>query len=312
MLAQGWKGELANLDETECWEVARAWAAHAEATGFDGVWLFDHLQAFPLRDDAPVLELWSTLGALTQSTSEILLGALVACTSFRLPVITAKTAATTGALGRGRFCLGLGAGWDEAEFRAFGLQFPSASRRWGDLEATLLACRTFWADGMSTPNPTEAEAMPVMAPVPNPPPPLMVGGVGSRRTLALAARYADLTNWQVGIEQFCAATKTLESWCARIGRNPADIRRTHAANFQLFESNKEFARWKRGERWRHPSDADAYIRARGALYGTDDRIRTTVEEYVDAGCGGFILYANRSPLLQSIDEMASVLPIAHD
>ena len=83
MLAQGWKGELAETGCAESWPVAREWARQAERLGFHGIWVFDHFQPYPARDDSPVLEAWTTLAALSQATERAVLGTLVSCTSYR-------------------------------------------------------------------------------------------------------------------------------------------------------------------------------------------------------------------------------------
>jgi alkanesulfonate monooxygenase SsuD/methylene tetrahydromethanopterin reductase-like flavin-dependent oxidoreductase (luciferase family) len=129
MLAQGWKGELANVDRDETWAVARDWARRAELLGFHGVWVFDHFQPYPARDDSPVLEAWTTLAALSQVTERVAIGTLVSCAGYRNAQVTAKMAENMAVLSGGRFCLGLGAGWDRAEFESLDIAFPSTSER---------------------------------------------------------------------------------------------------------------------------------------------------------------------------------------
>ena len=127
MLAQGWKGELAETGRTESWRVAREWARQAELLGFHGIWVFDHFQPYLARDDSPVLEAWTTLAALSQATERVVLGTLVSCAAYRPPAVTVKMAENLHTLSAGRFCLGLGAGWDRPEFEFLGLPFPSAN-----------------------------------------------------------------------------------------------------------------------------------------------------------------------------------------
>jgi len=139
MLAQGWKGELANIGRSTSWDVARDWARHAELLGFHGIWVFDHFQPYPARDDSPVLEAWTTLAALSQTTERAVIGTLVSCAGYRAPAITAKMAQNLQCLSAGRFCLGLGAGWDKQEFDSLNIPFPSAVERSDRLEAAVLA-----------------------------------------------------------------------------------------------------------------------------------------------------------------------------
>jgi len=108
MLAQGWKGELAETGPAESWRVAREWAQQAERLGFHGIWGFDHFQPYPARDDSPVLEAWTTLAALSQMTERIVLGTLVSCAAYRPPGVTVKMAENLYKLSGGRSRSGLG------------------------------------------------------------------------------------------------------------------------------------------------------------------------------------------------------------
>ena len=213
MLAQGWKGELAETGWAESWPVARDWAQQAERLGFHGIWVFDHFQPYPARDDSPVLEAWTTLAALSQATERVVLGTLVSCAAYRPPAMTVKMAENLHALSGGRFCLGLGAGWDEPEFEFLGLPFPSAAERSDRLEAALRACRSSWRDlppclGASAAGRQGRAGRPL----------LLVGGAGERRTLPAAAVYADAVNWQVGVT---SSPVRAACWLACVSRQAA-------------------------------------------------------------------------------------------
>ncbi|MGI8451420.1 MAG: LLM class flavin-dependent oxidoreductase [Streptosporangiaceae bacterium] len=306
MLAQGWKGELAGTGRAESWPVAREWARHAERLGFHGIWVFDHFQPYSARDDSPVLEAWTTLAAFSQVTERVVLGTLVSCAAYRSPVMTVKMAENLHALSGGRLCLGLGAGWDEPEFEFLGLPFPSVAERSDRLESALRACRSSWRDLVpcsGTPAAGRLERADRPA--------LLVGGAGERRTLPAAAVYADTVNWQVGVEEFVRKSHVLADLCEEAGRAPASLRRTHAPNFQLFDSEREFARWRQDERQGMSSkDVYAYIRHRGALYGTASAIEETIARFLDAGCGGFMVFCNAAPTAHVLEQLAA-LPSVH-
>jgi alkanesulfonate monooxygenase SsuD/methylene tetrahydromethanopterin reductase-like flavin-dependent oxidoreductase (luciferase family) len=308
MLAQGWKGELAPVGRPGSWPAAREWARNAEFLGFHGVWVFDHFQPYPARDDSPVLEAWTTLAALSQATERVVLGTLVSCAAYRNPAVTVKMAENLHVLSDGRFCLGLGAGWDRPEFESLGIRFPSAGRRSDRLEAALQACRTAWRE--SRPGHRTDAARPPgdtsCAPL------LLVGGEGEKRTLPTAAASADIVNWQVGISEFTRKSRVLADLCCAVGRDPASIRRTHAPNFQLFDSDHEFARWRQHEdRGMSSEEVYAYIRDRGALYGTASAIEETIEQFTDAGCGGFMVFCNAAPEQGALDQLTSLPSVRH-
>jgi alkanesulfonate monooxygenase SsuD/methylene tetrahydromethanopterin reductase-like flavin-dependent oxidoreductase (luciferase family) len=303
MLAQGWKGELAATGRPESWAVARDWARRAEVLGFDGVWVFDHFQPYPVRDGSPVLEAWTTLAALSQVTERIAIGTLVSCAAYRNPGVTVKMAENLQVLSGGRFCLGLGAGWDEPEFESLGIPFPSAGERSDRLEAALRACREEWRNpvGIGRGRAADAAASGDGGPL------LLVGGEGEKRTLPAAAAYADVVNWQVGVSEFERKSKVLADLCEAAGRDPAGIRRTHAPNFQLFDSEREFARWRQHEdRGMSTEDVSASIRSRGAFYGTAPAIEEAIQQYADVGCGGFMIFCNAAPALEALDQLASL------
>lgn len=239
MLAQGWKGELAQTGRQDAWIVARDWVQKAEQLGFHGIWVFDHFQPYAARDDNPVLEAWTTLAALSQATEKVAIGTLVSCAAYRSPMVTVKMAENLHTLSAGRFCLGLGAGWDRPEFEFLSLPFPSATERSDRLEAALRACRTAWGE------PTVGSSAGLAANADKPA--LLVGGDGERRTLPAAVTYADVVNWQVGVEEFAHKSRVLADLCASAGRDPTGLRRTHAPNFQLFDSEREFVRWCQDE-----------------------------------------------------------------
>jgi alkanesulfonate monooxygenase SsuD/methylene tetrahydromethanopterin reductase-like flavin-dependent oxidoreductase (luciferase family) len=305
MLAQGWKGELAETGRADSWPVAREWARQAERLGFHGIWVFDHFQPYPARDDSPVLEAWTALAALSQVTERVVIGTLVSCAAYRPAAVSVKMAENLQVLSGGRFCLGLGAGWDRPEFEFLRLAFPSAAERSDLLEAVLRACDATWRESGTN------ARLPAVTAAGHPGRPLLlVGGEGERRTLPAAAEYADAVNWQVGVTEFARKSLVLADLCESVGRESASLRRTHAPNFQLFESEREFARWRQDERRGMSSEeVYAYVRNRGALYGTASAIEETIEHYVDAGCGGFMVFCNSAPAVSGLGQLASLPPV---
>jgi hypothetical protein len=98
----------------------------------------------------------------------------------------------------------------------------------------------------------------------------------------------------------------LAEMCDAVGRDPASLRRTHAPNFLLFESEREFARWRQSDHGMSSEEVYAYIRNRGAPYGTAAAVEATIEEFIDVGCGGFMVFCNSAPALESLELLASL------
>ena len=228
IVPQGWTGEY------DGWEPSRAWArtvavAHeAEALCFDSIWLFDHLQTEPVPTDEITFEAFVGLSALAVETARVRLGHLVLCAGYRNPALAAKMIATLDVVSGGRAELGIGAGWKEDEFVAYGWGFPPLRERMAGLEDALeIATRMLGPDRATYVGPTARveDAINVPRGLQKPRVPIMVGGNGPNRTWRLAARYADelnldcLTPAEVG-----EARPVIDSRCDEVGRSPRTLR----------------------------------------------------------------------------------------
>ncbi len=202
IVPQGWREDLDGRDfETAC-GIAQA----AERLGFDSIWLYDHLQT---RDGDPdrVLECWSTLAALARETTRVQLGQLVTGVGYRNPGLLAQMASTVDAASGGRVIVGVGAGWDEREWRDFGYgeELPPIGARLARLEDALRVLRQRRGDR-----------------------PILVGGAGERVLLRLVARYADACNLTDSFDPAYYRHKldVLRRHCDDVGRDYDTIERT--------------------------------------------------------------------------------------
>lgn len=210
-------------------EETLAFALAAEASGLDSIWVFDHLLfRFPENDvpESGVREAWSTLAALAPLVPRVELGSLVMCSSFRNPGLMAKMAATVDDLSGGRVILGLGSGWHDPEYEAFGFPTDHKVGRFAeDLEITarLLRGERVTFDGRWQ-HPVDA----ALLPPPERRVPILVASKGERM-LGLTATWADAWNtaWfgQVD-ERLLARLAALEAACADVARDPTTMRRT--------------------------------------------------------------------------------------
>jgi probable F420-dependent oxidoreductase len=278
-----------------------AWAKRAEDLGFDSVWVSDHFFYSFARygaDPAPIasLEPLTTLAGIAAVTHRVRLGSLVLCSAFRHPALLARTAASIALLSDGRLDLGLGAGWMQEEFDAFGYRFGTAGERFEALEESLdVLRRLFGGDPVTYDGPTVTLREAVLAPAPDRGPALWVGGKGGPRLLRLAARLADGWNmvWRVAPEAYVGKVSDVRSACDATGRDPATFDLS-VGLYSLIGEDEASARaaFDRG-RAAAPGDAmaaDDYGSWRAdTLSGTPDQILERVDAFEALGVGELIV-----------------------
>lgn len=207
-----------------------AWKIADEA-GFDHLWPFDHLIALGADPAQPIFDGWTILGAVAESTTRARIGLNVTGNLYRHPGLLAKIAVTVDHLSRGRLEFGIGAAWNEPEFKMHGLPFPSAADRLRMLDESVQALKLLWTEPRATfagrfYQLTEAIAEP--KPVQKPHPPIWIGGSGPKRTLRVVARHADVWNSSSGpADEMKALLGILHEHCAKVGRDPGTIRLSH-------------------------------------------------------------------------------------
>lgn len=228
--------QLPEVEREYRWSEVRDIAVTVEDCSFDSIWVGDHLL---FQDDGTTTrgpwECWSVLAALAEATERVELGPLVAATSFHAPAMIAKKAATIDEISGGRLILGLGAGWNKAEYDAFGFPYD---RRVSRFEEAFTVIRTLIREGAIDFD-GEYHQLRKMELVPRARPdlPLMIGSNG-RRMLRIAAPHIDMWNtWHVWFdnrpEGLAPLIGELEAACADVGRDPAEIEKTAAVYVQL-------------------------------------------------------------------------------
>lgn len=203
-------------------------ARRAEAAGFDSIWLWDHFVQLR-RWDGPLLEGWMALAHISAVTSRVKLGTHVSGVTHRAPAVLVKLATTLDVLSNGRAYFGVGAAWNEREHAAFGIPFPPLRERFELLEETLQVALRAWAGDTGAfrgQHVQLAEQIDVPRPIQHPHPPILIGGVGERKTLRLVAQYAQATDiWLSDPAEIRHKLDVLRRHCDALGRDYGEIER---------------------------------------------------------------------------------------
>jgi F420-dependent oxidoreductase-like protein len=217
-------------------EIARA----ADQGGFASLWVMDHL--FQIRGVGPVenemLECYATLSYLAGLTKVVKLGAMVTAAVYRHPGVLIKSVTTLDVLSGGRAYLGIGAAWNEQEARGLGIPFPPLKERFERLEEILQIARLMWSDEQE---PFQGKyyqlerSLNHPQPLSKPHPPVLIGGMGERKTLRLVAQYADACNLfaRAGVETLKAKLEILKKHCEKVGRDCNEIEKTSLVSVHL-------------------------------------------------------------------------------
>lgn len=250
--------------------------------GMDWISVWDHLYEAPGEGGTqPHFEAVAALGAMAADTRRARLGCLVFCAPYRNVGLLAKSAVTIDHVSGGRFVLGLGSGWYEEEAAAFGLPFPSQRERFDVLEEQLGAIRAWWRGDRLT----EAGAHvhlddAAVLPGPAGPLPIWIGGTGRRRTLRLAATFADGWNAAyISAAEYRELNGVLDDWCEKAGRDAAAIERSVNLMFNVGHEDRGVALRQLEAQW---GQRAARIRD-GALLGRPEEVLEQVAPYVSAG-----------------------------
>jgi F420-dependent oxidoreductase-like protein len=263
-------------------ELRKLWR-FADDRGFDWFSVSDHFQETPGQGGGvPCFESITMLTAAAVETKRVRIGCLVFCVSYRHPIVLAKAITAIDALSNGRVTCGLGAGWHEPEYRAYGIPFPGAGTREDQLEEYTQVLRLLFDDDWAD---FRGEHY-TLTHAPNFPKPLQkrlpiwIGGGGEKRTLRTTARYAD--GWNVpyiGPAEWKAKSDVLDRWCERARRDPREIARTVNVGFYIGADAKGASR--AGERF--SKEFGAGETRSGFLRGMPRDAAATVAAYRDAG-----------------------------
>jgi F420-dependent oxidoreductase-like protein len=297
---QGWKMELASIaDPAAKWDKALEIAVLAEELGFDSVWVYDHVHNVPTPAHEAVFECWTTIAAISQRTSRIRLGQMVGCASYRNPALLAKITSTVDVISGGRLDWGIGAGWYDQEYRAYGYEFPSAKVRIQMLRETVEIVKSMWTEPDTTYDGRHfqlAGAQCDPKPLQQPHPPIWIGGGGEQLTLRVVARHATHSNFGGKPHEWSHKRDVLRQHCADVGRDPDEITMTWSPEVFIRESEAEVE--AAGTRSFLGEAVESWTA--GNLVGTPEQVAEKIEAYRALGCGGFVPWCSDYPETETL------------
>ena len=297
---QGWKTELAGIDDVrEQWQRVVDTAVLAEELGYDSIWVYDHFHNVPVPAHESVFECWTTMAALSQVTSRIRLGQMVGCAPYRNPGLLAKLTSNIDVMSGGRLDWGIGGGWYEHEFRAYGYGFPEAKERLGMLRDTVQIVKAMWSEADATHEGTYLSVSGAQCdpkPLQDPHPPIWIGGGGEQVTLRIVARHADRSNFGGKPDEFAHKCEVLKEHCAAVGRDYDEITKTWSPEVFVRETEAEIEAAGSQSFWGEPFDSWQG----GNLVGTPEQIVDKIRTYQDLGCGGIVPWCSDYPEHESL------------
>lgn len=301
-IPQGWRLDLVGIDPAEQWAVMNGLATYADNTqAWDSLWVYDHFHTVPVPSSEATHEAWSLMSAYAATTSRIKLGQMCTAMSYRNPVYLAKVAATADIISGGRVQMGIGGGWYEHEWRAYGYGFPSAGVRLARLDEGVQIMREAWRDGVVN---FDGKHYQVDGAIVAPKPlqddgiPLWIAGGGEKVTLRIAAQYAQYTNFASTPDVFKNKSEILAGHCREVGTDFDAIVRSSNVNVVLGTSESDVS--DRLERIRSrisgvagEAATDAMIASMsgpGTGAGTVEQVTETLQNLRGLGCEYVICY----------------------
>jgi F420-dependent oxidoreductase-like protein len=280
---QGWTMDLVDIESPiEKYETMSGCAREAERTGYDSIWLYDHFHTVPRPEPTAVFECWSSMAALARDTSTVRLGQMVTCNSYRPPALLAKMSSCIDVLSHGRLIVGMGAGWYEHEYRAFGYEYGEMPDRLRHLRESLQVLKTMWTEERASFHGRYYHvegAINEPKPIQKPHPPLWIGGNGERVTLKLVAQHGDGCNIGGDLDERRRGLDVLRRHCDTAGRDYDSIVRS--ANLSVILGDRAEVDRVVQTRIRQTGGTEGFVRE--PCCGRPEQVAERVREIIELG-----------------------------
>ena len=271
------------------WDEARQAAVRFDALGFDSLWVCDHVYGVP-APTLPIFEAWSQLAAVAAITERAQLGTLVTPPFFRNPAVFAKQVTTIDHISNGRVIVGLGAGWFQPEFEAYGCDFPKLGERMQALEETVEILKGLWSEERMT---FEGEHFRVKdaicEPKPVRRPPILIGGGGEKVLMGIVARHADIwNNLAVFQPQLEAKIAAVRRRCEEEARDPESLEISQQCVVVLAEDEAAAAKSLEKAKKIYGGHMGASLEEHG-IWGHPDAVIERIGRHIELGCTTFLI-----------------------
>ncbi|CAN5739768.1 LLM class F420-dependent oxidoreductase [soil metagenome] len=276
---QGWRLDLVEIeDPVEQFEAMTNVARAADGGDWDSIWVYDHFHTVPTSEMESTFECWTTTATLSRDTKRVNIGQMVSCNGYRQPSLYAKIASTVDVASNGRLYAGLGAGWYEQEWNAYGYDWEETPERMGKFREAVEIVHKMWTEDAPV---FEGKHYRIDKPINEPkgvrkPHPMFwIGGGGERVTLKLVAQYGDGSNINAELPEIERKLAVLRAHCESVGRDYGEIAKSSTVSIALDprpEANRK-----------HP-------RAENVLAGTIADVRERVEQLAAIGVDYVIFY----------------------
>jgi F420-dependent oxidoreductase-like protein len=288
---QGWRLDLAQIkDPVEKYEAMTRAAQTADATAFDSIWLYDHFHTVPTPELEATFEVWTATATLSRDTKRINIGQMVGCNGYRNPALYAKIASTVDVASHGRLFAGIGAGWHEQEWKAYGYPWWETKERMAHFREAVEIIHKMWTEDYPT---FHGKHYTVDKPINEPKSakpgrkiPLWIGGGGEQVTLKLVAKFGDACNVGGDLETIKHKLNVLENHCRAVGRDPSEIIRSSQIRFLVLEPGQDGEKASAG--FRGAVSYDDFRKTYNV--GTIDDLKRQARGMIDAGIDYVIIY----------------------
>ena len=291
MLPQGWRMDLNGIQPENQWDTILEASSKIEKLKYESIWVYDHFHTVPSPTQDPTFECWSLMAALSQMTSEVRIGQMCTCNSYRNPAYLTKVASSIDVMSGGRLEFAIGAGWYDQEYKAYGYDYPSAGIRLKMLEEALqiyIAMTTQEKATFEGDHYQIKEAINQPKPLQKPYPPLWVCGGGEKVTLKLLAKYGDYGNWDVDVDGFIHKSNILKEHCIIQKRKYSEIKKTLHTNVIIGDNKKDLD--SKLKKIVSVTGIPEEFYKNKPLVGIKEKVFETIDEFSSVECDYLISY----------------------